>query len=77
MEIDLDSDKARLVMNARPHRFDPQLERALELFHADRAAFDRLPQQLQSQAGVYADFRRHYRAAVEAGAIPDDRGSAA
>jgi len=75
--MDLDSAKAKLEMNARGHRHDPQLERALELFHADRAAFDRLPGQLQSQVGIYADFRDQYRAAVEAGVIPDDRGTPA
>jgi len=74
--MELDNGKARLVMNARAHRHDAQLERALELFHTDRAAYDRLPRQLQSEAGVYVDLRDHYRAAVEAGAIPDDRSAA-
>ena len=70
-------EKARLAMNARSYRHDPQLEHALELFHTDRDRFDRLPGQLKSQVGIYADFRDQYRAAVEAGVIPDDRGPSA
>lgn len=74
---EVNSEKAKLEMNARPFRHDPQLERALELFYEDRAAFDRLPGQIKNQIGIYSDFRDSYRAAVEAGAIPDDRGPTA
>ena len=63
----------RLEMNARAHKYDARCERALELFETDRAAYDQLPMQVKSEAAIYADFRASYRAAVEAGAIPDDR----
>lgn len=68
---------ARLELNARPYRYDPVLERALELFHTDQAAFNRLPGQVQGQVGIYEDFRQQYRDAVAAGVVPDDRGPTA
>ena len=74
---EIDTRKARLQMNARSYRYDAVLERALELFATDRAAFDKLPDQIKQQVGIYSDFRHHYREAVEAGAIPDDRGPTA
>lgn len=63
----------QLEANARPHKYDARYERVLELFDTDRAAYDRLPNQIKGEASVYADFRASYRAAVEAGAVPDDR----
>ncbi len=68
---------ARLERNARHFRPDPQLDRAVELFYSDREAWNRLPAQLRSQTGIYEDFREQYRAAVRAGVVPADRGSAA
>ncbi len=68
---------ARLERNSRHYQPDPQLDLALELFHTDRAAWDRLPAQLRSQTGIYEDFREAYRAAVRAGVVPADRGGAA
>ncbi len=70
----LSTSAARLEMNARHFQPDPQLDRAVELFHTDRAAWDRLPAQLRSQTGIYEDFREQYRAAVRAGVVPADRG---
>ncbi len=67
---------ARLERNARHFQPDPQLDRAVQLFHTDRAAWDRLPRQLRSQTGIYEDFRTAYRDAVRAGVVPADRGSA-
>lgn len=73
-----DTDLARLEMNARHFQYDAALEHAVELFHNDRPAFERLPNQLRSQVGIYQDFRQSYRDAVAAGAIKaDHRGSAA
>lgn len=72
-----DTRAAVLELNARHHRHDPQLEEALRLFAEDRPAFERLPNQLKSQVGIYADFRQSYRDAVKAGVIPADRGDAA
>ncbi len=68
---------ARLERNARHFRPDPQLDRAVELFHSDREAWNRLPAQLRAQTGIYADFKDAYLAAVRAGVVPADRGSAA
>lgn len=64
-------------MNARHYQPDAQLDRVVELFHADRAAWDRLPADLRSQTGVYLDFKESYSAAVRAGVIPADRGPVA
>lgn len=74
---DPDSRLAKLELNARGHRHDPQLERFADLFHTDRAAYDRLPRAIKSQLDIYSDMRDHYRRAVEAGAITDDRGPSA
>ncbi len=68
---------ARLERNARHFQPDPQLDRAADLFHQDRAAWDTLPAQLRSLSSIYADFREDYRAAVRAGVVPADRGPAA
>ncbi len=67
-------DLARLEINARGHRPDPVLDRAADLFHSDRAAWDRLPRAVRDQSDVYADLRDHYRRALEAGAITDSSG---
>jgi hypothetical protein len=68
-----ESQRARLELNARGHRPDPALERAADLFHTDRAAWNRLPLSVRSASSVYADLRQHHRDAVEAGVItPDD-----
>ncbi len=70
------SAHARLERNARHYQPDPQLDRAVELFYTDRAAWNKLPAQLRSQTGIYETFRQQYRDAVAAGAIrPDHRGS--
>ncbi len=49
------------------------LDRAVELFHSDREAWNKLPAQLRSRTGIYEDLRRAYRDAVKAGVVPDDR----
>jgi ferric-dicitrate binding protein FerR (iron transport regulator) len=72
------SDAAVLEINARHHRHDPVLERACELWDTDRAAFDRLPASVKSQADVYRDLRQYRRDAVEAGVfVPTDRDPSA
>ena len=68
---------ARLEQNAKHYKNDPQLDRVLALFETDRAAFEALPAQLKSHAGVYVDLREHHRDAVAAGVIKDDGSSAA
>ncbi len=68
------SDLERLRANARHYAYDPNLERAADLFDADPHAWTQLPVQLQDRSGIYRDHRDDYRRAVRAGAIPDDRG---
>ncbi len=68
---------ARLEANARHYQPDPQLDRAVELFYSDRAAWNALPAQLRSLTPIYETFRQQYRDAVRAGVVPADRGSAA
>jgi len=70
----LDSQHARLEMNARLYRFDEHLERAADLYDRDPQAWAQLPVILQDRSGIYRDMRQQYRAAVRAGAIVDDRG---
>jgi hypothetical protein len=72
-----DNSRARLELNGKSHRHDPVLERACELWDTDRAAFDRLPLSVRSQADIYRDFRQYHRDAVKAGVITDCGPSAA
>lgn len=72
----VDTTRARLEMNAKHYEPDPLLDKALALFESDRAAWDKLPADIRSQAGIHVDFRASYRAAVKAGAIQADRGPA-
>lgn len=69
-------DHIKLEANARSFTFDPVLDRAADLFHTDREAWNRLPRTIQSLSDVYADLRRYYRDAVYAGVIADDRSPA-
>jgi hypothetical protein len=74
----LDSERVRLAELGRRHVHDEQLEWALTLFREDRDRFNRLPQQLKSHVGIYADFKEQHARAVEAGALPaNDDPSAA
>lgn len=76
--MDLNDDRlARLEINAQSFRYDPVLDRAADLFHTDRAAFNRLPVAVKAEADIYADLRQCYRDAVAAGVVPADRGPAA
>ena len=71
---EVDDRKARLELNARGHRYDPVLDPiADEMDRGDVEAWRRHHPQLVDRASVYRDFRRNYRAAVEAGAIADNR----
>lgn len=71
----LDDHTARLLINARGFTYDAGLDRAADLFETDRAAWNALPQRVQSIATSYRDMREHYRAAVGAGVIPDDQSA--
>jgi hypothetical protein len=68
------SRRSRLELNARGHRYDAAMERVLHLYETDRSAHDALPLILRDRASIYADLKANYTAAVQAGAIPDDRG---
>lgn len=72
---DLDSRKAHLEINARGYRYDPVLDAAADKLEQGHDAWKDLPAHVLSQASVQLDFRNQYRAAVKAGAIPDDRNA--
>jgi hypothetical protein len=60
---------ARLELNARGHAHNPDLERVADMFHTDRAAWERLSPHTKSAGQVYAEMREHHRRAVQAGVI--------
>lgn len=74
-----ESDKARLEINARLYRgHDPHLDPIADAMDSgDVEAWRNLPVVLIDRASIYRDARTTYRRAVQAGAIPDDRGPAA
>ncbi len=68
------NDPGRLELNARAYRYDARMEQVCDLFDRDPDAWLRLHVVVQDQSGIYRDLRDHYRRAVAAGVIPDDRG---
>ena len=68
------ANDARLELNARGFKYDANLDKDADLYDSDPDAWARLPITLQDHSGIYRDMRNHYRAAVAAGLIPDDRG---
>lgn len=73
----LDSEMAKLALNASGFRYDSTLDRVADLLVNDPEAWARLPLVVRDHAGIYADFRDQYRRAVKAGAVPDDHGPTA
>ncbi len=72
----LNSDAARLELNARGHRHDPGMDRVADLLDGGHyAEWSKLPPAVLSEATAYADLRANYRAAVAAGVIADDRST--
>jgi len=69
----LDSQVAKLELNARLFQYDKTLDDAANLFDADPIAWSKLPVLLQDRSGMYRDARAAYRRAVAAGAVADDR----
>lgn len=70
------SDLARLELNARAHKYDPVLDPIADAMdRGDTEAWSRLHPALADRASIYRDFRAQYLAAVEAGAIPDNRNA--
>ena len=66
---------AKLELNAKMFEFNAHLEKLADLFDSDVEAWQRLPVILQDRSGMYRDARQQYRAAVEAGAVEDDRNA--
>ena len=73
----LDGQLAVLAGNARLYRYDADLERYADMFDRDLQAWQALPVHVQDASGMYRDARAAYRAAVKAGAVPDDHGPTA
>jgi len=69
----LDSEMARLALNVSGFKYDKRLDEAADLYDSDVDAWSRLPLVVRDHAGIYADFRNTYNAAVKAGAVADDR----
>jgi len=69
----LDSQRAKLAMNARMFRYNKTLDQAADLFTSDPLAWQQLPLLVRDQSGIYMDARDQYRKAVAAGAVVDDR----
>ncbi len=74
-----DSRAARLEMNARAYQYDARLEQLADLRAADFDAFMKRVGGTSAlgEVEIYADFRDHYRRAVAAGVVRDDRGPSA
>ncbi len=71
-------ERGRLAANARAYRYDAQLDPIADAMdRGDAEKWRALPVRLIGLASTYRDFRASYRAAVEAGVVPDDRGPSA
>ncbi len=71
-----ESTAARLELNARGYRYDPNLDPIADLIEQGPAAWAHVHPLLLDHASMHKDFRDHYRRAVAAGVIPDDRNAA-
>jgi hypothetical protein len=72
-DLDPDSAKAKLEINARGYHYDPSLDPIADLIEQGPAACAGVHPKLLDLASIHRDFRDQYRRAVAAGAIPDDR----
>ncbi len=71
-------ERGRLAANARAHKYDPRLDPIADAMdRGDTETWQKFPARLVGEASIYRDFRASYRAAVDAGVIPDDRGPSA
>lgn len=73
MSEHIDTDRARLEINARGYRYDPTLDPIADLIEQGPSAWKDVHPHLLGQAAIHKDFRDQYRRAVAAGAIPDNR----
>ncbi len=64
-------EAGRLAANARLYKYDAVLDRAADLYESDPAAWQQLPAVLKDHSSIQLDLRRYYRAAVEAGVVPE------
>lgn len=72
----MSTDPGQLELNARAYRYDPVLEPIADAMdRGDTEAWRQVHPLLADRASIYRDFRSHYRAAVSAGVIPDDRNA--
>ena len=65
----------RLIGNARHYTFDPTLDAVADLIEQGPQAWAHVHPKLLDLASIHKGFRDQYRAAVEAGVIPDDRNA--
>jgi len=72
---DIDSNMAKLELNARGYRYDPNLDPIADLLEQGHAAWKDVPPRLLGVASIHKDFRDQYRRAVAAGAIADNRNA--
>ncbi len=71
-------ERGRLEANARAYKYDAHLDPIADAMdRGDAEKWRHLPVRLIGLASTYRDFRASYRAAVEAGVVPADRGPAA
>lgn len=70
---EINTDAARLEINARAYHYDPTLDAACDVIEQGPTAWRELHPKLLSVAAVHLDLRNYYRAAVRAGVVPDDR----
>ncbi len=69
----VNTDEAKLELNARGYRYDPVLDPIVDLIEQGPSACKDVHPQLLDHASIQRDFRDQYRRAVTAGVIPDDR----
>ncbi len=69
----IDSNAARLEVNARHYQPDKVLDGIADLIEQGPAAWRDVHPKLLSLGAVHKDIRDQYKAAVAAGVVPDDR----
>jgi len=70
---DINSEHAKLALNASGYHYDEVLDPIADLI--EQGAWKDVPPRIIGVASVQLDLRNSYRAAVKAGAIPDDRNA--
>ena len=65
-----------LYGRSKLYRPDATLDRIADLYDNDREAWERMPASVKDHSILHRDMRNDYRAAVDAGLIPDNRPAA-